>query len=366
MRIQSFAGKMWPSPRVFALMRARVAFLVLVAASTLAQAQLFGFGANVFDAKGLDADKVPAQSCIGFYKTPSFKCEPIKIPVYFARTSDGNRRSLVVVAPGAGGLDKRHSDYAKYLADNGINAVVMDPWRARGMTANQGDIVAARGKGVDGINYATDALAIISNLRQQPEWQGARFGFLGESLGGNGALNVARPFVEAMTRETNGLPAATSLNFDASVSLYPACTDRAEVERFKNTPILLMSGSDDTHATAAACERHVEWMNARGGNVTFKVLDGALHDWDAPYAERQENAENASACENVFANGKFTLLGTGQAYPGTADGFAALKRACFTRGFKAGNRGNAQMGYDSWLQFLKAQLSASSTAQDAK
>jgi dienelactone hydrolase len=321
-----------------------------------ANAQLFGsfgFGANVFDTKGLDGDKILSQSCTGFYKTPGFKCEPVKVPVWFAHAKDGNRGALVVIAPGAGGLDKRHSDYANYLADHGINAVVMDPWRARGMTASTGDVVAARSKGVDGIGYAADALAIIANLHSQAEWAPTKFGFLGESLGGNGALNVARPFVGSMMAETNGV---ALVDFDASVALYPACTDRAEVERFKPVPILLMSGSDDTHATAAQCERHTEWMNKRGGNVTFNVLEGALHDWDAPYPERQESAENASACENVLADGKFKLLGTGQEFPGTADGFAALKRTCFTRGFKAGHRGDAKLGYDIWLAFFKDKL----------
>ncbi|WP_198084339.1 hypothetical protein [Variovorax sp. E3] len=69
-----------------------------------ASAQLFGsfgFGANVFDTKGLDSDKIPSQQCTGFYKTPNFKCEAIKVPVYFARVKDGDRRALVVILPGA-------------------------------------------------------------------------------------------------------------------------------------------------------------------------------------------------------------------------------------------------------------------------
>lgn len=350
----------------FRRLRPVTAGLAVAAVSTLAQAQLFGsfgFGANVFDTKGLDGDKIPSQSCTGFYKTPGFKCESVKVPVWFARAKDNNRAALVVIAPGAGGLDKRHSDYANYLADHGINAVVMDPWRARGMNASTGDVAAARTKGVDGINYATDALAVIANLRSQAEWASTKFGYLGESLGGNGALNVARPFVGSMMAETNGV---ALVNFEASVSLYPACTDRAEIERFKPVPILLMSGRDDTHATAAQCARHTEWMNKRGGNVIFKVLEGALHDWDAPYPERQENAENGSACENVLADGKFKLLSTGQEFPGTAEGFAALKRTCFTRGFKAGNRGDAKLGYDIWLQFFKDKLLRTASSQAGK
>lgn len=120
-----------------------IAAVLTAALCASASAQLFGsfgFGANVFETKGLDSDKIPSQSCTGFYKTPSFKCESIKVPVHFARAKGDDRKALVVVAPGAGGLDKRHSDYAKFLAENGINAVVMDPWRARGMTANSGGL----------------------------------------------------------------------------------------------------------------------------------------------------------------------------------------------------------------------------------
>lgn len=164
------------------LRRSITAAVLTVAFCTSAFAQLFGslgFSANVFDTKGLDGDKISSQSCTGFYKTPGFKCEPVKVPVWFARAKDNNRGALVVIAPGAGGLDKRHSDYANYLAANGINAAVMDPWRARGMTASSGDVVAARSKGVDGIGYAADALAIIANLHSQAEWASTKFGFLG-------------------------------------------------------------------------------------------------------------------------------------------------------------------------------------------
>lgn len=346
-----------------AVSRPPILAVLAIALCGSASAQMFGFGANAFETKKLERDKIPAQSCTGFFKTPSFKCEAIEVPVWVARAKDGDRKAVVVVAPGAGGLDKRHSDYADYLAANSINAVIMDPWRARGMTANQGDIVAARSKGVDGINYATDALAIIANLRSRPEWKDAKFGYLGESLGGAAAINVTRPFVGTMMAETNGV---TLVNFDASVGLYPPCVDRVEVERFKKVPVLLVSGGDDTSSPAETCARQTEWMNARGGNVTFKVLEGALHDWDAPYAERQENAENGSACENLLANGKFKLLATGQEFPGTADGFAAMKRTCFTRGFKAGNRGDARMGYDVWLSFFMTQLLGSVPTQAAK
>lgn len=166
--------------------RAITAAVLGAALCTGASAQLFGsfgFGANVFDTKGLDKQEIPSQQCVGFYKTPSFKCEGIKVPVYFARVKDGNRRALVVILPGAGGLDKRHGDYANFLAANGINAAVLDPWRARGSAHSSGDATADRLKGNDDINFAIDGMAVQAQLRLTDEWKDAKFGFLGESRG---------------------------------------------------------------------------------------------------------------------------------------------------------------------------------------
>jgi dienelactone hydrolase len=340
-------------------LRAVAAALAVAAVSTLAQAQLFGsfgFGANVFDTKGLNSDQIPSQSCTGFYKTPNFRCESIKVPAYFARVKEGDRRALVVILPGAGGLDKRHSDYANFLASNGINALVLDPWRARGMQHGSGDPTVDRNKGGDDINFAIDGMAVQAQLRLGDEWKSTKFGFLGESRGGTSAMIVLRPFIESIVRDYVGIPAGAKVNFDASVGLYPACVDRNAMEGFKRTPTLIVSGGADAAAPPEVCERQVEWMNKRGGNATFKVLPDEYHDWDAPTKAVMTDYVSSGKCENMFQGDKIVLLQTQKEFPTTPEGIKAMNAECRTRGYMMGHRANPQTGYDVWLDFFKQKL----------
>jgi hypothetical protein len=107
-----------------------------------------------FKPTGLEQVSIASTSCTGFYKTPSFKCAPVNVPGYMARAKDGSHKALVIVSPGAGGLDMRHSDYARQLADSGMNALVLDHWAARGMQNADADYQKARAKGGDAVNYA--------------------------------------------------------------------------------------------------------------------------------------------------------------------------------------------------------------------
>lgn len=339
--------------------RAITAAVLGAALCTNASAQLFGsfgFGANVFDTKGLDKQEIPSRQCVGFYKTPSFKCEGIKVPTYFARVKDGDRRALVVILPGAGGLDKRHSDYANFLAANGINAAVLDPWRARGSAYSSGDATVDRLKGNDDINFAIDGMAVQAQLRRTDEWKNTKFGFLGESRGGTSAMIVLRPFIEAIVRDYVGIPVGAKVNFDASVGLYPACVDRNSMEGFKKVPVLIVSGGADAAAPPEVCERQVEWMNKRGGNATFKVLPDEYHDWDAPTKAVMTDYVSSGKCENLFQGDKIVLLQTQKEFPTTPEGIKAMNAECRTRGYMMGHRGNPRTGYDVWLEFFKQKL----------
>ncbi|WP_155742609.1 dienelactone hydrolase family protein [Variovorax paradoxus] len=336
-----------------------IAAVLTAALCASASAQLFGsfgFGANVFDTKGRDSDKIASQSCTGFYKTPSFKCEAIKVPAYFARVKEGDRRALVVILPGAGGLDKRHSDYANFLASNGINAVVLDPWRARGMQHGNGDPTVDRNKGGDDTNFAIDGMGVQAQLRLLPEWKDTKIGFLGESRGGTSAMIVLRPFIEAIVRDYVGIPAGAETNFDASVGLYPACVDRNAMEGFKKVPVLIVSGGADAAAPPDVCERQVAWMNKRGGNATFKVLPDEYHDWDAPTKAVMTDYVSSGKCENMFQGDKIVLLQTQKEFPTTPEGIKAMNAECRTRGYMMGHRGNPHTGYDVWLDFFKQKL----------
>lgn len=334
----------------------KLSALLIAAAATFAgpvSAQFSTSSDTDFDASKLEKTELPSSACTGFWRTASFKCVPIQIPVYLARAKSGDRSALVLISHGAGPVDKRHSEYAKHLAENGINAMVMAHWVARGMERSGGDYQVARAKGGDGVNWALDAVSILAQLKQTPEWKDAKVGYLGESMGGAAAVNVTRPYIEAIVKEQMKLQ---TVNFDASVGLYPACIDRSDIERFKKVPLLLVSGEKDDITPPATCETQTQWMNARGGDVTMKVLPGENHDWDAPTYRKHVNYENTSKCSNTRKGNVFVLESNGKEYPGTPEGFRDMRNDCRTYGFLMGNRGNQKAGFDVWTKYLSEKL----------
>lgn len=340
-------------PRLKDLSIRATAFCLAVAGAV--HAQQLSEPDHSFKPDGLEASVLPGTSCTGFWKTPSFQCRPIQIPAYFARAKDGSRSALVVISGNAGGLDARHLDYSRFLADHNISAVILDSFVARGHTGGVGrDLNMGRTKGLDAVNMSIDAVTAAAVLAAQPEWSSAKIGYLGESLGGSTAINVVRPYIEGIVKEQN--PSYRMRNFDAVAALYPACLDRNTIERFKRIPFLLIQPSKDAITTPETCVRQAEWMNARGGNVKLVMLPDEHHDYDAPWALKHLNSQNTSKCSNIRDGDKFTLESNGKEFPATPQGYNDMTSSCVTRGFMTGNRGKPRVGYDLWLAHFKQHL----------
>jgi dienelactone hydrolase len=321
--------------------------------STAANAQ---FAPDVsFRPDGLEASAIAGTSCTGFWRTPSFQCKAIQIPAYFARAKDGTRAALVLISGNAGGLDRRHGDYARFLAEHGINAVVLDSFVARGRNGGTGsDLNAGRGQGLDAVNLAIDAITAASVLASQSEWANAKIGYFGESMGGAASINVGRPYIEAIVHEQN--PNIRTRTFDAAAGLYAACLDRNTIERFKKIPLLLVMPEKDDVTPPANCQRQAEWMNGRGGDVSVVVLPGEYHDYDGPWPLKNLNGMNTSKCSALRDGDKFTLEASGKEFPGTPQGYNDMISSCATRGFMTGHRGKDRLGYDIWLGHFQKTL----------
>lgn len=326
---------------------------VLLATSAPVFAQVANQGSFDFNPSGLEQTAIPGSSCSGFFMTPSFKCDRINIPAYVARAKDGSRRALVILNGNSGGLDRRHNEYAHFLAENNINAVVLDSFKARGHSGGTGgDLTAGRAKGLDGFNMSIDALTAASELATRPEWGGTKFGYMGESMSGSSAINVTRPYIGQIVQQQSG----KLRNFDAVVASYPACIDRNAAEGFKKIPFLLIQPEKDDITLASDCKKQVEWMNARGGDARMVILDGEYHDHDGPWNLQHLKAENTSRCASTRKGDKFVLEGSGKEFPATPDGYREMRDSCKSYGHMSGNRGTPRVGYDKWLVFFNEKL----------
>jgi len=306
-----------------------------------------------FNPTGLQQSHIPGHNCSGFWQTPSFKCASIQIPTYVGRAKDGNRKALVILNGNAGGLDKRHGDYARFLMEHNINAVVLDSFAARGQSSGTpADLSTGRTKGLDGFNMSIDAMVAAGTFGAMPEWTNAKIGYMGESMSGASAINVVRPYIGQIVKQQTG----KLRDFDAVVAIYPSCIEKNTIERFKKSPFLIIHGEKDDIALASECERQVTWMNARGGSAEITVIPDEYHDFDGPWRLRRAGAENTSKCANTRTGDKFVLDATGQEFPGTPEGYTAMRDSCKFRGHMSGHRDKERVGYDLWLAHFRKYL----------
>jgi dienelactone hydrolase len=302
---------------------------------------------------GLQQSYIPGYNCSGFWQTPSFKCAPIQIPAYMGGAQDGSHKALVILSGNAGGLDKRHGDYARFLMEHNINAVVLDSFTARGQSSGTpADLSTGRTKGLDGFNMSIDAMVAAATLSAMPEWANAKIGYMGESMSGVSAINVLRPYIGQIVKQQTG----KLRDFDAVVSIYPACIEKNTIERFKKIPFLIIHGEKDDIALAKECEKQATWMNARGGSAEITIIPDEYHDFDGPWRLRRAGAENTSKCANTRDGDKFVLDATGQEFPGTPEGYTAMRDSCKFRGHMSGHRDKERVGYDLWLAHFQKYL----------
>ena len=178
---------------------ALVAFFLLAASAN-------GQDRTSFQPSGFESMTFASFSCTGFVDTPARRCESISLLGYLAEAREA--KELVVISHGSGGLDRRHSDYARQLVANGFSALILDHWGSRGLSSIHQDYNAARQKGGDGPNQAVDALLAITALQARSKWSATRFGYLGESIGGSAAVNATRPYLHRVAAEFGQKPSA--------------------------------------------------------------------------------------------------------------------------------------------------------------
>jgi dienelactone hydrolase len=307
-----------------------------------------------FDSTGMEKIEIPGNKCTGFYKTPSWKCVPITIPLYLRRA--GDQRALVTISHGSQGLDRRHSDYAKQLVDNGINAVVVGHWEARSLGKIQDDYDKARKQGGDSPNQVLDVLSAMDYFKSLPLWKDTKVGHIGESMGGSTAMNLTRPWLRRAFADLYGKQPP---QLSAIVALYAGCHERNTQEGFMPYPLLFIHGEDDDDTLASDCQKQVPWMNGRGGRTQITILPGEVHDFDSPYRWARYRVENPAKCANLRDGDTFTLDINGAKYPGTAEGYAQMRKDCIAMtwtGVTSGNKGDPKTGYKEWTAFFQSEL----------
>ena len=187
------------------------------------------------------------------------------LPARLALPSGPGPFAAVIVLHTCGGIQQHESDWAARLVGWGYATLVPDSFGPR----NVGD-VCRNTRSVTGLDRAGDAIAAALFLRTVPQVNGDAIGVIGFSHGGTGAGIATRATISE--RYPNLIK--------ASVNYYGFCGS-SEVPR--NTPILVLIGSEDDWVSAKDCADFAQRVQATPP-VELVIYPGVTHSFDDPNA----------------------------------------------------------------------------------
>lgn len=298
-----------------------------------------------------------SRTCISIVKIND-QCDPVNIgaTLYFPKNPTN---TLITITHGSGGLDARHFAYAKQINSLGYAALVIDHWTPRGISKTHLNYAANLAKGGRAFNQSLDALSAMNVLANSPLGF-SKFGFIGESGGGGAALWLEKNYLYTEYARLFGEKSAVMP--DAIVALFPSCDERNQNELFNAIPTFILSGELDNDAPPKNCEIYASWVNKeKGGQITFQVLPGQYHDYDAPYPlTKSKNAQNPAQCVSELRGNVRTWDLNGEQFLNNAQGLRDFYSKCMQSANEnpvmTGNTGDPKTGFKEWSNFFLSTL----------
>lgn len=194
-------------------------------------------------------------------------------------------------------LTGRHKGWARWWAEKGYYALVVDSFGPRGFP--EGFSGGANKERRDSVNEVTvrplDAYGALSFLRTLPEIDDGRIALMGWSHGASATLAAMADDKPADMRR---------LGYRAAVALYPSCALRKRFD--KNgwrgyAPVRVFMGAADEEVSPETCSKLVERSRKLGSDIVLTLYPGAESAFDDPGKKRQSVPANARAREQAMA-----------------------------------------------------------------
>jgi dienelactone hydrolase len=281
------------------------------------------------------------------------KCKPLAVT---GSLYEANKDTVVFITHGSQGVDERHHRYAKYLQSQGMSAVVIDHWKARGVWDVQRDFVHFAKRGANAHNMVIDIQHATYYFRGLGY---KKVGYIGESMGGGVAVLLSKKEWQHHFSRVSGKPA---VQLDAIVGLYGNCNERYSYDGYLPISMLMITGELDADTPAKTCREYIsEWANPRGAQITFIELPGQHHDFDAGFRlMKSGQAQNPSRCVSTVDLKTITATLTGKTYPNTSDGWNEWRSSCILKSYenpaRYGHTGDPNTGFKEWGEFLRKNL----------
>lgn len=198
---------------------------------------------------------------------------PQEISATLVRPAGEGPFPAVVQLHGCGGLEAQSYRWARWLADHGYIALVVDSFGPRGV---KGDCRSGPDEPPITARF-DDAFGALRYLQSLPSVRPDRIAAIGWSQGGVYAMAVVNgPSLERARKRGVALP---PVGFAAAVGFYPGGCFSLVKERVVRPLLVLIGGADDW-TPAAKCEEMAAAMKARGADASIVVYPGAYHYFD--------------------------------------------------------------------------------------
>ncbi len=205
---------------------------------------------------------------------------PVSIDATLVRPAGPGPFPAVVQLHGCGGVEAQSFRWARWLADHGYVALVVDSFGPRHV---KGDCLSGPDDPPITARF-DDAFGALRYLQSRPDVKPDRVAAIGWSQGGVYAMAVINgPSLERARRRGVDLPAT---GFAAGIGFYPGGCPSLVGERVVR-PLLVLIGESDDWTPAAKCREMVEAMRSRGADATIVLYPGAYHYFDVE-GQRQE------------------------------------------------------------------------------
>jgi dienelactone hydrolase len=198
---------------------------------------------------------------------------PEEIVGTLVRPAGGGPFPAVVQLHGCGGLEAQSYRWARWFADHGYVALVVDSYGPRNV---KGDCRSGDDEPPITARF-DDAFGALRYLQSMPDVQGDRVAAIGWSQGGVYAISVINgPSLERARKRGVQLPA---VGFAAGIGVYPGgCFSLVKEQVVR--PLLVLIGDADDWTPAAKCAEMVGAMKSRGADARIVIYPGAYHYFD--------------------------------------------------------------------------------------
>ncbi len=206
---------------------------------------------------------------------------PATIDATLVRPRGAGPFPAVVQLHGCGGLEDQSYRWARWFADHGYVALVVDSFGPRHV---KGDCRSGPDEPPITARF-DDAFGALRYLQSLPEVRPDRVAAIGWSQGGVYAMAVINgPSLERARRRGVTLPAT---GFAAAIGVYPGgCFSLVNEQVVR--PLLVLIGEADDWTPAVKCREMVEAMRSRGADAGIVTYPGAYHYFDVEGQKKEE------------------------------------------------------------------------------